>query len=184
MSKSLLGLALAVVCAITAWSCEGMAPSSPSSVTGSTSATVRPFDDPPAPPAAPAPAPAPDPAPAPAPPAPPPPVVTTINIVGTDGPTAYNPNPIVAAVGDTVVFTNGDTRFHHIVLDDGRDVGDVLPGQSTAAVAITSATAVGFHCTVHPSMVGAINGPIPPPPAPAPYEPPYEPDPYYGGYRY
>jgi len=88
----------------------------------------------------------------------------------------------VAAVGDTVVFTNGDTRFHHIVLDDGRDVGDVLPGQSTAAVAITSATPVGFRCTIHPTMVGAINGAIPPPPAPAPYEPPYAPDPYYGGY--
>ncbi len=163
MPKSLLGSALAVLCAITAWSCEAMSPSSPTSVIGSASATVRPFDEAPAPPA-------------------PAPLVTTINIVGTDGPVAFNPNPIIAAVGDTVVFTNGDTRFHHIVLDDGRDVGDLLPGQSTTAVAITSATAVGFHCTVHPTMVGAINGAIPPPPAPAPYEPPYDPDPYYGGY--
>jgi plastocyanin len=195
--KSLLGLALILSAAIAAWSCEGMSPAAPSTVGRSAATNVRPFDEAPAPgagmpdpaapdpaapdPGAPVPTPAPDPG-APVLPAPP----TTINIVGTDGAIAFAPNPILAAVGATIVFTNGDTRFHHIVLDDGRDVGDVMPGGSTVPIEVTTTAPMPFHCTVHPSMVGSINGEIPtgpPPPAPGPYEPPgyYDPDPY-GGY--
>jgi hypothetical protein len=42
--------------------------------------------------------------------------------------------------------------------------GMCCPGSPPAAVAITSATPVGFRCTIHPTMVGAINGEIPPAP--------------------
>ena len=148
-----------------------MSPASPSALTSARDATLRLFDDAPAP-APPAPG---TPAPAPA------PVTTMINIVGTDGVTAFLPNPIQAAMGNLVVWMNGDTRLHHIVLDNGMDIGDVLPGQASTPVAMATAAPTGYHCTIHPSMVGMINGELPAPaPAPPPYSPPYDPyDPYY-----
>src|SRR6266545_3478351 len=171
--KSLFAAGLAVACALTTWSCEGMSPASPSALTSARGVTPRSFDEAPAPAPAPGtPAPTPDPAPA--------PVTTTINIVGTDGATAFLPNPIQAAMGNLLVWMNGDTRLHHIVLDDGTDIGDVLPGQATAPKALATAAPTGFHCTIHPSMVGMINGELP---APAPpYEPPYGPPSPYDPY--
>jgi plastocyanin len=99
-----------------------------------------------------------------------------INIVGAYGSGAFMPNPTTANMGDQIVFTNTDLVLHHIVLDDGTDLGDVAPGQSSMPMSLTTPTAT-FHCTIHPSMVGAINGGIVLPP----YEPP-PPDDYYGYY--
>jgi plastocyanin len=106
-------------------------------------------------------------------------VTTTIKIIDTVGVGAFLPNPIQAAMGSLLVWMNGDTRLHHIVLDDGTDIGDVQPGQASLPKALATAAPIGFHCTIHPSMVGMINGDLPPA-APEPYEPPYNPyDPYY-----
>jgi hypothetical protein len=44
------------------------------------------------------------------------------------------------------------------VLDNGTDVGNVAPGATTRSIAVNSSGALGFHCTIHPSMVGTING--------------------------
>jgi plastocyanin len=56
-----------------------------------------------------------------------------------------------------VVWKNDDSTLHHIVLDNGTDVGNVNPGATSKSIAVTSSSAVGFHCTIHPSMVGTIN---------------------------
>jgi len=173
--------ALVIVCAVTMWSCGGgslpLSPSvlSPAEATGGAGRTLRPMDYDPMPdPSTPMPdpgTPAPDPnAPAPA----PTPMAVIINIIGTVGSNAFMPNPTTANMGDQIVFANTDTRVHHIVLDDGTDLGEVQPGQSSAPVALATPTAM-FHCTIHPTMVGAINGDIVPP-----YVPP--PDDYYGYY--
>src|SRR6266545_3127812 len=87
---------------------------------------------------------------------------------------AFMPNPTIASMGDQIVFTNTDLVLHHIVLDDGTDLGNVAPGQSSPPMPLATPTAT-FHCTIHPSMVGAINGDIVLPP----YEPPPSDD-YYG----
>ena len=96
----------------------------------------------------------------------------TVSIVGSIGNSAYKPNPIAANSGDTVVFRNNDGTMHHVVLDDGSaDLGDLAPGGTSRGITIRSTSAVKYHCTVHPSMVGAINGseaPTPPP-CPDPY---------------
>ena len=157
---------LLILCALGMWSCsQASMPSSPS-VLGTLTApgtggrlTTR--DDPPAP----APAPAPDPnAPAPA-PAPvagtPTPASVLVSIISYFGQGSFNPNPITANVGDSIVFTNTDAREHHIVLDDGTDVGDMMPGTSSAPLTLASPTA-SFHCTIHPTMTGTINMPLPP----------------------
>jgi plastocyanin len=91
------------------------------------------------------------------------------------------PNPILANMGDQIVFTNTDLVMHHIVLDDGTDLGEVQPGQSSAPVALMTPTAA-YHCTIHPTMVGTINGDLPPAMPPGdPYYPPYD-DGYGSGY--
>ena len=100
-----------------------------------------------------------------------------ISIISSFGTTAFNPNPTTANVGDHIVFTNSDTVLHHIVMDDGTDLGDVVPGGSTAPIALTTPMA-SFHCTLHPSMVGGINM-DPPAPVPDPYYPPSD---DYDGY--
>ena len=164
-----------VACALTMWSCSGgSTASSPSVVTlraaAGGSGQLRPLDDPPAPVPDPS-VPMPD-------PTVPAPLAVIINIVGSIGSNAFMPNPTTANMGDRIVFANTDTRVHHIVLGDGTDLGEVQPGQSSVPMPLATPTAT-FHCTIHPTMVGAINGEL----APAPYEPP-PPDDYYGYYRH
>lgn len=54
--------------------------------------------------------------------------------------------------------TADDVRLHHLVLDDGTDIGDVMPGQMTAPIDVNTDVPGMFHSTLHPSMVGSING--------------------------
>jgi plastocyanin len=91
----------------------------------------------------------------------------TVAIVSSIGNQAYRPNPVAANAGDTVMFKNNDAAMHHIVLDDGSaDLGEVAPGAMSRGVAVRNANATRFHCTIHPSMVGSINGSTAPEPAP------------------
>lgn len=138
------GASLAVLGALVLWGCGGSGGSSPST-------------------------PSPTPSPTPG------PQTVTVSIVGSIGNQAYRPNPASAATGDSVVFRNNDSAMHHIVMNDGSaDLGDVMPGATSRSLTIRSAAPLQYHCTVHPSMVGSING------AQAP-EPPPCPDPYgYG----
>jgi plastocyanin len=93
----------------------------------------------------------------------------TVAIVGSIGNMAYSPNPVAANAGDTVKFRNSDAATHHIVLDDGSaDLGSVAPGATSSGVTLRSANPARFHCTIHPSMVGSINGSTAPQPAPCP----------------
>ena len=116
-------------------------------------------------------------------------VQLTINVVSSFGIAAFVPNPLHAAIGNTIVWTNTDLVPHDIVLDDGRPVGMLLPGQSSLPIALATET-TGYHCTFHPTMVGQVTPmptdvplPLPtdpsqvPPAGPAPAPPPYD----YGG---
>ena len=95
------------------------------------------------------------------------PATVTVNIVASIGNGAYRPNPVSANSGDTVMFRNNDASMHHIVLDDGSaDLGNVAPGATSKGVTIATVSAANFHCTIHPSMVGAINAQTAPEPKP------------------
>ncbi len=159
MRNKVLLMALVVASPLAMWSCSGGSiPSSPSalnplSAPAGPTGRLRTFDDPT-------------------------PMSVIISIVSSFGSGAFNPNPTMANVGDQIVFTNSDMVLHHIVMDDGTDLGDVPPGQSSMPMALTTPTA-SFHCTLHPSMVGSINM-DPPMPTPDPYYPPT--DDYYGYY--
>jgi hypothetical protein len=173
MRKKLALPALMITGAVWTLACSGgHLPSSPSvlrsqSTPSAAGGSFRVLDDPPMPP------PVGDPA-----PAIPAPIQIIINIVGSFGTNAFMPNPTMANMGDQIVFTNTDLVLHHIVLDDGTDLGDVAPGQSSAPLPLTTPTAT-YHCTIHPTMVGSINGDLAPP---APYYPPPADD-YYGSYQ-
>src|SRR5437773_1861256 len=94
----------------------------------------------------------------------------TVAIVGSDGNGAFSPNPVSAASGQAVAFKNNDGTLHHLVADNGTwDSGDIAPGATSKTLSVTSTNAFRFHCTVHPTMVGSINGAsAPPPPTPDP----------------
>jgi plastocyanin len=93
------------------------------------------------------------------------PATHTVSVVGSSGNTAYQPNPVRASSGDTVMFRNNDAVLHRIVMDDGSaDLGDIAPGATSRGFTVRSAAALRFHCTLHPSMVGSINGDAAPEP--------------------
>ena len=91
--------------------------------------------------------------------------VVTINIVGSTGSQAYTPNPAQVSTGAMVVLTNYTTVAHHIVMNDGSaDFGDIAPSGSSARRLTTNGG--DYHCTIHQTMVGNINGQLPAEPRP------------------
>ncbi|MGE5358843.1 MAG: hypothetical protein ACM3NQ_07465 [Bacteroidales bacterium] len=83
----------------------------------------------------------------------------TITIVGMNGSQSFSPNPASVTQGQTVAFRNADSTTHHIVQDQGAfDTGNLAPGATSAPIMISSASAMPYHCSIHPSMVGVING--------------------------
>ena len=88
----------------------------------------------------------------------------TVSILAVNGNKSYTPNPVQTG-GQALDFKNNDSTTHHVVMDDGSiDFGLLAPGASTAAKTIASGG--NFHCAIHPSMVGSINGAVAPDPAP------------------
>lgn len=134
-SRVLSGLAVAVVGAVTLWGCGGG---------GGGGTPTAPSSPPPAGGGS---------------------TTVTVAVVGSVGNTAYQPNPVRAGVGDTVMFRNNDSVPHRIVMNDGSaDLGDIAPGATSRGFTVRSGNALEFHCTIHPSMVGSINGATAPEP--------------------
>lgn len=84
-----------------------------------------------------------------------------MSIVSSFGPGAYVPNPLTALMGDVLVWVNDDMRMHHIVMEDGTDLGPLLPGAQSVPVQLNTAS-TSYTCLIHPSMFGAINRQLPP----------------------
>ena len=95
----------------------------------------------------------------------------TVNINASSGSQAFNPNPAAMATTGTVAWANRDGAVHRIVANDGTfDTGDIAPGATSRAVTVPAAGS-NYHCTIHPTMVGAIGGAQgqPPPPCTGTY---------------
>jgi plastocyanin len=70
---------------------------------------------------------------------------------------AFSPTPLEAKVGDKVTVTNTDTAAHTLTADDKSiDTGTVQPGAS-AAVTLTKAGTLTYHCNIHNYMTGVIH---------------------------
>ena len=86
-----------------------------------------------------------------------------INIVSSQGNSAYTPNPARVSTGSYVMLKNFTNETHHIVMDDGSvDFGDIAVGGSSERELRTGGG--NYHCTIHRTMVGSINGQLPPEP--------------------
>ena len=76
---------------------------------------------------------------------------TTITIAGF----AFDPDTITVSGPTEVTVTNEDSATHTFTLDDGSVDETVEPG-ATMSVTVDVSAATGFHCNIHPQMVGQI----------------------------
>lgn len=83
--------------------------------------------------------------------------ITTVTITGQKGDQSFSPNPAMCATGQMIVWKNADTTTHRIVIPDlGIDTGNIAPGASSQPVSLANVSKA-YHCSLHPSMVGAVN---------------------------
>lgn len=70
---------------------------------------------------------------------------------------AFRPAALEAAVGDTVLWANGDFLPHTATARGrgGWDTGNLDPGE-TSRVVLRRAGTFEFLCTLHPSMLGSL----------------------------
>jgi plastocyanin len=93
--------------------------------------------------------------------------VVTVTINGVRGQLSFSPNPAMCATGQTVVWKNNDTVTHRVVIDElNIDTGDIPAGATSKAMSLGDVSK-GYHCSLHPEMVGALNGASIPSPPPA-----------------
>lgn len=77
-----------------------------------------------------------------------------IDIIGIAGDQSFSPNPAIIPAGRTVVWHNADRTTHRVVLNDGQiDTGNIAPGGFSAPMTLTAS---GYHCSIHPEMVGRV----------------------------
>jgi plastocyanin len=82
-----------------------------------------------------------------------------ITIEGNQGNMSYSPATAAVRVGQTVSWMNADSITHEIAQDTapGFSTPGIPPGATSNPVTITSAGNIGYHCTIHPGMVGILN---------------------------
>jgi plastocyanin len=82
----------------------------------------------------------------------------TVSITGDRGAQSFTPNPASPGAPSTVAWRNSDGVVHRIVANDNSfDTGNIGANATSAAVTVPS-TGVNYHCSIHPGMVGAVNG--------------------------
>jgi plastocyanin len=83
----------------------------------------------------------------------------TILIVGMSGGNSFSPASASVKAGQTVAWKNNDSITHSIAQDGGAgfSTGNIAPGATSGAIAITTAGTLGYHCTIHPSMTGTLS---------------------------
>jgi plastocyanin len=81
---------------------------------------------------------------------------SAIRIVGENGSQSFDPNP-APAPSTGVAWRNDDNVVHRIVANDGSfDTGNIAPG-ATSAMQRLATDGTNYHCSLHPTMIGAIN---------------------------
>jgi len=88
------------------------------------------------------------------------PVNTPVSIVpsaASQGTNAYNPNPVALKVGDSITWTNNDTRNHTMTENTGAwNSGNIAPGATYTLTFSTKGSFV-YHCALHSGMSGTVN---------------------------
>jgi len=79
----------------------------------------------------------------------------TITISGQNGAMSFSPNPASAKVGQTVSWHNAD-NIAHTATGTSFDTAIIAPGGTSAPIMFSAANSNGYHCSIHPSMVGTL----------------------------
>jgi plastocyanin len=92
-------------------------------------------------------------------PQPPPTGQGIVSIMGDRGAQSFSPNPGAGNGSQMVQWRNNDTVAHRIVLNNNAavDTGNIAPGATSAAIQVP-AEGANYHCTIHPGMIGSIQG--------------------------
>jgi plastocyanin len=90
----------------------------------------------------------------------------TIMINGQNGKMSFSPNPATVKTGQKVAWRNADSITHAVLQDDnspgpspysgGFSTGNLGPGATSAPLTMRNAGTTGYHCSIHPSMVGTL----------------------------
>ena len=81
----------------------------------------------------------------------------TITINGMAGSQSFSPANASVKVGQTVAWRNADAITHAIAQDQGGfSTTSIVPGATSAPVMISTAGNMPYHCSIHPSMTGAL----------------------------
>ncbi len=83
----------------------------------------------------------------------------TITISGMNDAQSFSPNPGTIQVGKTVAWHNADSTTHTATSNTagGFDTGGIAPGGTSAPIRMNTAGSFGYHCSIHPTMVGTLN---------------------------
>jgi plastocyanin len=85
---------------------------------------------------------------------------------------AFAPGQVDALPGDTVEWSNVSPRTHTVTSDTGAFGSPVLADGATFSIMAGEQGTYGYHCQIHPSMVGEVDvrrvtlAPVPPAPIP------------------
>lgn len=83
------------------------------------------------------------------------PLVHAARVTATSG-LAFDPNAVTIAAGDTIYYTFQGVQ-HNVVFDTPGNPGNVPNSQSqTVKRQFLTAGTFNYHCSIHPSMTGAI----------------------------
>jgi plastocyanin len=81
----------------------------------------------------------------------------TITITGMNGGQSFSPSPASIPAGQTVAWRNADSITHTATADNGAfDTGSISPGATSSPITMGTAGSFGYHCRIHPSMVGTV----------------------------
>lgn len=84
------------------------------------------------------------------------PLVHAARVTATAAPLAFDPSAVSIPVGDTIYFTFQGVQ-HNVTFDTPGNPGNVPNSQSqTVKRKFTTAGTFDYHCSIHPSMTGAI----------------------------
>jgi len=82
----------------------------------------------------------------------------TITITGINGSSSFSPNPANVVIGQTVSWVNNGGTTHTATADGGTfATGNIGNGSTSTPITITALGDLGYHCSIHPSMVGTLH---------------------------
>jgi plastocyanin len=81
----------------------------------------------------------------------------TITIIAENGNMSFSPDPATVNVGQRVAWRNGAAAIHTATQNGGGfDTGSVDSGGLSQAITMSAAGTFGYHCSLHPAMVGTL----------------------------